>query len=189
MEHKNNLVDRIRERPTMYLGRASVECLSAFLGGYFLCASEYELNGLRLFDENLSFHDWVALRTHQLSSAKGWVNMLNECYKSEDLALENFFIHYYEYIDRVPNIQRQGHCSGSKRIWREYKNKEGNIINTIEVPEIVKVVKYTDDPGSFVQFLNGNEECIEREEYVMSSEITELRVVGLHMDDYVWEQS
>ena len=81
----------------MYLGSNSVHDLEKFINGYGFALTVYDIQENFIVVDSMSFHDWIALRTHLYESTSGWANMLDSYYGSEEKALEMFFIHYDEF--------------------------------------------------------------------------------------------
>jgi len=94
-----DVVPELKKRPGMFIGSNSIFDLATFLQGYDFALSVHGITKESLFDEDISFHDWIALRTHYYESTSGWANMLTETY-GENRALEQFWGHYDEYLNR-----------------------------------------------------------------------------------------
>ena len=96
-------IDRIRPRPTMYLGEYSLSRMEMFLGGCFYMADEYGIECC----ERPNFgglHDWVALHYGWDESTAGWCNIIvQECGGDQGKALDRFFDLIEEYRRIAPS--------------------------------------------------------------------------------------
>jgi hypothetical protein len=100
MEKENlyDLLDKMRERPAMYLGEASITCLEAFISG-FNEGSNYEVPENPPFD---GFNNFVGKFYGKYTTA-GWKNLiLSDHYGNEKEALDRFFVLLDEYREN-PN--------------------------------------------------------------------------------------
>ena len=92
------LLDVIRKKTGIFIGRPSLTALSAYVDGFqsALCAI-----GAPLEDEHppfQGFHDWIAVRYGYAESTLGWVHMLLESVEgNENAAFQRFFAELDEY--------------------------------------------------------------------------------------------
>jgi hypothetical protein len=175
----------IEKRPAMFIGGNSVFDLYTFITGYEFSLSVHNIQGARLFDDSLSFHDWVALRTHFYESTSGWANMLAEYYGSEEKALKMFFIHYREYKSRTATLIKY-------LIINERKKWKTSTINGQEhisylTPSRIEVLKYTNDPGMFIRFLGSSNNLIDREEYAFNEKSLNHRLLNISFSETDWK--
>ena len=71
-----DLLDKMREKPAMYLGLKSLTRLEAFLNGYRYAAG-YERGVKDIAHPAFNdFHDWTAARLGYESSTAGWCNII-----------------------------------------------------------------------------------------------------------------
>jgi len=155
---KSNILERVRQRPTMFLGKHSLSALAHFLDGYF--AAQYDL-GVRpatLLPED--FHDWVAYRLHFRESTSGYVNMILKHTGDEPKALARFFELLDEHrVRKARTVARIRHHPPDCKIRRQIKSLDGKLSPLVEIPcaEEVSIVVFTDDPGFFL--VNDDPSC------------------------------
>jgi hypothetical protein len=100
MERKNlyDILDKMRERPAMYLGSHSITRLEAFISGFYEGSND-EVTENPPFD---SFNDFVGKFYGKYTTA-GWKNLiLADHYGNEQEALDRFFVLLDEYREN-PN--------------------------------------------------------------------------------------
>lgn len=81
------LLNNVRKRPEMYLGKPSIYHLQCFLGGW----SQRSPNGIEdaaLFDE---FASWIA-KKYKVKSTQGWAKIIEFWSADEVDALKQFFV-------------------------------------------------------------------------------------------------
>jgi len=94
----------------MYINPISLNQLQHFISGYQSALQIHNMEELKPFDSSVSFHDWIALRTHYSESTSGWVNMiLAQTDENEEEALELFFKYLSEYETRKESFMNS-HC-------------------------------------------------------------------------------
>jgi len=163
------LIERIRPRPALYLGSASISRLDSFLIGY-----RSALDDLKVDDAGAPsfwyFHDWIAMRLGRYESTAGWCSMLLEFHdRDEEKALHSFFSHLEEFKHREARVIFQSSSDPSSR-WRQEKNLATGETIDLERPVLVQLVRYTDDKGVFVRYLGKGNRLVDREEYCFDLE-------------------
>ncbi|WP_201983695.1 hypothetical protein [Hymenobacter rubidus] len=86
------LLNDIRKRPPMYLGKPSIHHLRCFLSGWFHGNSS-QVKDAALFDE---FASWIA-KKHKVKSTQGWAKIIEFWSADEIDALKQFFVHLDEF--------------------------------------------------------------------------------------------
>lgn len=180
---KAALVD-IEKRPGMFFGEKSIFALRNFFAGYDFATSIHSVEESELFDNRLSFHDWIALRTQFYESTSGWANMLNDFYGSDELALDMFYVHYREYLNRVGVVEKYVDIHVRQK-WKT-RSVDRQVVFHYLTPHRVEVVKYTDDPGRFVRFLDSRHEQIEQERYVLNEGALKFQMMGIPFSSSDW---
>ena len=95
----DSLLDAIRQRPAMYLGRASITALYYFLSGF---ETGLQWSGRRQSPEvPPGFAEWVAYRLRFGSSRPPYHEMILKRIRGETAALDRFF----ELIDDLRSAQ------------------------------------------------------------------------------------
>lgn len=89
------MIERMRERPGAWLGKKSITLLQAFLIGYSVAETDYNLKKPthQLFPLNWWFmHEFSKIKCNESSSTAGWCNIiLNYCRGDEEAALNKFY--------------------------------------------------------------------------------------------------
>jgi hypothetical protein len=165
-----SILDCIRVRPAMYLGRRSLTALHDFLNGYSLGRHEAGMDKPRIIPAG--FLGWIAYRLHMDISTMGYLPMILSKEPDESKALQCFFDLYDSYFKREAKVVatiKEG-CRGYSRVTvqsgksperhdRSLKKIEevesladGSIrIRSVhQLPRSLKIVVYTDDPGCFL---------------------------------------
>ncbi|GAA4276490.1 hypothetical protein [Aquimarina mytili] len=88
------VLNSIKQRPAMYIGRDSISCLKAFLDGW------YFRNPTGVVDTDVmnKFQDWTE-KKYSTKSSKSWSDILLYNSQDESKALELFFKDFDEFID------------------------------------------------------------------------------------------
>jgi hypothetical protein len=164
------LIERIRPRPALYLGSASISQLQSFLNGYQIAAEE--LNATLEGDPPFGyFHDWIAMKLGKYASTAGWCNMLLESANGdEEKALELFFLHLDQFKQRKATVILQG-APVEKSEWKYSTNLTTGERIQLERPVLVQIVKYTDDKGVFIRYLGADGDEVSWEEYCQDLEV------------------
>ncbi len=132
------LLDAIRQRPAMYISPSdSITALYNFLSGHLFLGNQKSLKSSRsLFYE---FGNWVAMKCGFYESTLGWRNML---LRSNDNDETKAFHSFFDLLE-------------------EFKSRKATLLYSAKLPyqknrktRKIQIVKYTDDGGVFVRFLN-----------------------------------
>ena len=90
-----DIIEEIRPRPVLFLGRLSITSLRDFLGGYQMALDKLKINEnyrLLLPLPFWFFHEYVAIIYNYYESTSGWCNMiLKQANNNEEDALHIFF--------------------------------------------------------------------------------------------------
>jgi hypothetical protein len=172
-----DLLEKIRPRPELYLGKKSVSLLRAFLDGYRTAIDETANSGIE-HKETLSFHDWVAMKAGFREDTSGWNNVLLETEGGdEEKAFAKFFVYLDEYKSRNAKVICEA-VPEKGRSWR-YSITNGEKIET-PLPSLVQIVTYDEgSKGVFVKYLGKNGELVDREEYCWAMFLAYLRTDNL----------
>jgi hypothetical protein len=155
---EGNILERIRLRPPMFLGKHSLSALRSFLDGYFLALHESGVEPKPPLPND--FHDWVAYRLHFRESTSGYTNMILEYTPDEAQALIRFFELFDEHQTRQAKIVAKIRCHPKDfKVRQMSKSSEGKILDGDEIPvaEELSLVVFTNDPGFFV--MNNDPSC------------------------------
>ena len=96
MNNLYEILQKIKTKPTVYLGRPSIVCLQAFLSGYNI--AQYQL-GLPLTEKTNpldGFQEWVQ-KKFKIDTSQSWANIILFYSQDETDALNQFFELLEEY--------------------------------------------------------------------------------------------
>ncbi len=138
LEEFYNLLDEIGQRPALYLGETSLTVFRGYFYGY--------LEGSKLLeDEEIavelrSFHNWVAMRLGFFEGTSGWKNMLLHSENgNEEKAFEKFFVLLDEFKNRKERIIYEAQINSDKT----------SVV-------LAQIIKYTNDKGCFIRWIDDN---------------------------------
>ncbi|MFB2833878.1 hypothetical protein [Floridanema evergladense] len=89
-EYLYNLLERIKQRPGMYLGKSSITRLRMLLDGYGMARMELGLPRTEQEQEFNGFQDWIQKR-YNITSSHGWDSIILFYSADERDALDKFF--------------------------------------------------------------------------------------------------
>ncbi|WP_017749260.1 hypothetical protein [Scytonema hofmannii] len=97
------LIQKIQKAPSMYLGRASIVCLQAFLSGYSI--AQYELGATQSPQDKdfQEFPEWIKQKFN-IQSSQSWANILLFYAEDEQKALDLFFNVFEEFRARHASV-------------------------------------------------------------------------------------
>ncbi|MCU0543631.1 MAG: hypothetical protein MUE44_15870 [Oscillatoriaceae cyanobacterium Prado104] len=85
-----DLLQRIKQRPGMYLGKPSITRLRAFLDGYEMARAELGLPDTEQQQQLEGFQEWIQER-YKITSTHGWHSIILFFSADERDALDRFF--------------------------------------------------------------------------------------------------
>ncbi|MFB2894122.1 hypothetical protein ACE1CI_14525 [Aerosakkonemataceae cyanobacterium BLCC-F50] len=89
-EYLYDLLERIKQRPGMYLGKSSITRLRMLLDGYGMARMELGLPRTEQEGEFNGFQEWIQQR-YNITSSHGWDSIILFYSADEREALEKFF--------------------------------------------------------------------------------------------------
>ncbi len=89
-EYFFDLLQRIKQRPGMYLGKCSITRLRAFLDGYETARAELGFPDTEQQQQLDGFQEWIQER-YQITSTHGWDSIILFFSVDEKDALDKFF--------------------------------------------------------------------------------------------------
>ncbi|WP_017303312.1 hypothetical protein [Spirulina subsalsa] len=89
-EYLYDLLERIKKRPGMYLGRVSLIRLKMLLLGYSMSREELGLELTQQEKQFSQFQNWIQEK-YNVNSSEGWENIILSQVNDERLAFELFF--------------------------------------------------------------------------------------------------
>lgn len=116
------LIDRMRERPAIWLGKKSITLVNVFLWGYEAAERDYNIkikSKKQLLPLDWWFmHEFTKIKCHEYESTAGWCNIiLNHCGGDEKLAFDKF----YEFFDEFKSLKIK---SGRKAVLSKCSKSE-----------------------------------------------------------------
>ena len=111
--------------------------------------------------------------------------MLVEQY-GEKSALDFFWVHYDEYLNRTFEIIKVAYPEQG-RAWKYQVDSVSSKPSYCYLrPYQVQKIKYTDDPGFFIRFLDIMNEEVEQKEYCLNEKALAFNLTGLKLDESDW---
>ncbi len=91
-----DILQKVKEKPNVYLGRPSIMCLQAFLSGYNVAQYQLgeSLNSPDCFD---GFQEWIQ-KKFKIDSSQSWANIILFYSEDERDALRQFFELFDEFV-------------------------------------------------------------------------------------------
>jgi hypothetical protein len=104
MDNLSDILKKIQQKPSVYLGKPSISCLQAFLSGYNV--AQYQLD-LPLQQENPldGFQDWIQ-KKFNIDSSQSWANIILFFSQDERDALDIFFQLFEEFCQSKAHVAR-----------------------------------------------------------------------------------
>ncbi|MGL5059536.1 MAG: hypothetical protein ACRC62_06100 [Microcoleus sp.] len=93
------MLQRIKQRPGMYLGKCSITRLRAFLNGYEMARAELGLPDTEQQQQLEGFQEWIQER-YQITSTHGWDSIILFFSADEKDAFDGFFKLLDEFFNR-----------------------------------------------------------------------------------------
>lgn len=91
------LINILRVRPGMYIGRNSIFCLKSFIDGWYFRNIEEDVNIGVLND----FYSWLQ-KYYKIYDSRNWDELLFLVFKDEKKSLDVFFTLFDEFIKSSP---------------------------------------------------------------------------------------
>lgn len=110
MDNFYDLLQKIKKRPAMYLGRNSIFSLQAFLDGYYFARRELGLPLTAQESEFQEFLQWIRIRFN-VETGQLWASILLFQCADERSAVERFFSLFEEFLNRG-----EGHPEAQKSV-------------------------------------------------------------------------
>ncbi|AFY47892.1 hypothetical protein Nos7524_2039 [Nostoc sp. PCC 7524] len=97
-----NLLQKIKKRPAMYLGKNSIFSLQAFLDGYYFARREI---GINLTEEEIQFQNFLQWIRHRFNVETGqlWSSIILFHSADEKSAVDRFFTLFEEFNQQQKN--------------------------------------------------------------------------------------
>ncbi|MEM9276615.1 MAG: hypothetical protein AAGA80_27285 [Cyanobacteria bacterium P01_F01_bin.143] len=92
------LIDKIKQRPALYLGKCSLSQLQSFLDGYTFALRQADISISREEEEFEQFQEWIEAKLNQ-PSTQSWSRIILFYSEDERDALERFFELFNEFIN------------------------------------------------------------------------------------------
>jgi hypothetical protein len=89
-------LQRIKARPSMYIGTPSILNLESFLRGYWYVKAELEISRTEQEQDFENFQDWVQ-KKFNVESSQSWAKIILFYSQDEREALNNFFKWFEEF--------------------------------------------------------------------------------------------
>ncbi|MCL1467642.1 hypothetical protein [Argonema galeatum] len=99
MDNFYDVLQKIKKRPAMYLGRHSIFSLQAFLDGYYFARRELGVPLTKQEAEFQEFLQWLRQK-FQVETGQLWASILLFHATDERSAVERFFSLFEEFVNR-----------------------------------------------------------------------------------------
>ena len=103
-EYFFDLLQRIKQRPGMYLGKCSITRLRAFLDGYETARAELGFPDTEQQQQLDGFQEWIQER-YQITSTHGWDSIILFFSVDEKDALDKFFKLLEEFLSQAKIVE------------------------------------------------------------------------------------
>ena len=103
-EYFFDLLQRIKQRPGMYLGKCSITRLRAFLDGYETARAELGFPDTEQQQQLDGFQEWIQER-YQITSTHGWDSIILFFSVDEKDALDKFFKLLEEFLYQAKIVE------------------------------------------------------------------------------------
>jgi len=154
----------------MFITPVNVHGLKSMLDGYGFAIQAHQIED-SIFDDNFSFHDWVAMHHGYYESTKGWANIIEENTNSDEEGLELFFNYYESYKARKRKIllEKSVPKENFRQPWKMQVmvSKESDFVDHLCLiwPHNIQIVSYREGDAVFLRYLDKLGNLLEREEY------------------------
>lgn len=102
MDTFDNLLQKIKKRPAVYLGKKSIFSLQAFLDGYYFARRELKVELTEQESEFQEFLQWIRQKFN-VETGQLWASIVLFHSADEGKAVERFFNLFEEFKDRGEN--------------------------------------------------------------------------------------
>ncbi|MDJ1501192.1 hypothetical protein [Xanthocytophaga agilis] len=143
MEDIYQLLDKIKPRPGMYLGKGSISALAQFIGGY-----DYAFHSLGIDNPEMPpfhmFHEWAAHRFNWYEATAGWSHIiLQECEGNEARALDVFYQVLEDFKRLIPIAITKVSIQPENRAFYEARQAETRQLFKLNSDEYTSVIADT----------------------------------------------
>ncbi|MEB3215217.1 MAG: hypothetical protein VKN72_03015 [Nostocales cyanobacterium 94392] len=104
MSNLYEMLNRIKKRPAMYLGKHSIFSLQAFLAGYNGAKREMGLSPTQQEKEFEYFLNWIRKR-FKVETNQSWASIILFYSADENKALDTFFELFDEFLAQRKNLE------------------------------------------------------------------------------------
>jgi hypothetical protein len=115
MDNFYDLLQKIKKRPAMYLGRHSIFSLQAFLDGYYFARRELGVPLTTQESEFQEFLQWIRQR-FQVETGQLWASILLFNSADEGKAVDRFFSLFEEFLNQEKSSESNDKRVESSRI-------------------------------------------------------------------------
>lgn len=134
----------LRQRPVLYFGEKTISGLYHFLNGCTFACNEHQVR-TNLFTLPSDIGGWIAYRLRYKAPNPAWHKMILERVPEEAGAFDFFFDLLDQHSKRVPCLRAK-----LRGIQRTYSETNNGVCRTMNYPNTLSLITYTDDPGLFV---------------------------------------
>jgi len=96
------LINTLKQRPGMYIGKNNIFCLKSFIDGWYFRNMEEDTN----MDILIEFYLWLQNKFN-IRDNRNWDELLFLVFdKNEEKALNNFFVLFDDFLSPANNAER-----------------------------------------------------------------------------------
>lgn len=92
------ILEEIKKRPQLYLGRKSLELLNAFISGFYVCQCRYQNRHLNITEYYLSGFQTFIEQKYNLDTTHSWSSLIRFFCSSDEEAFDKFYVLLNEYL-------------------------------------------------------------------------------------------
>lgn len=97
------LIEKLRKRPSLYLGKPSIEHLQVFLDGYTFARRQLNIPITKQEREFEGFQNWVECRFNQ-KDTQSWAKIILFYSEDERAALDSFFDCFDDFVTQKQQV-------------------------------------------------------------------------------------
>jgi hypothetical protein len=165
MKNLYKLLDKIRERPSMYLGEKRINSLRTFLDGYTFGLWEYNIHTGGETPPFGLFHKWIAKKFGWGQTSAGWNTiLLNENLGDEAKALDQFFEILPDFMNvrpirisevKITEVSISYYLVEGRKYTGFSRTSEITTYEMETIPDIINVVEFSEDMGYINYYIKG----------------------------------
>jgi hypothetical protein len=136
------LLDKIKTRPALYLGKRSILSLQAFLDGYSFACRQLAIPVTEQEQEFAEFQDWIEKQFNR-PSTKSWARIILFYSEDESQAIDTFFELFEDFLQREsPPIPTQSFATSLPE--NGNKNQINSLLENLSEEALAQVREFAE---------------------------------------------